>query len=395
VLWFAETLSVFGDRFFTLALTWTAWQRSGAVAMGLVTLVEYVPHILVGTFGKRLVARFASFRALAVVEIAQVAVVGSVPWLWESIGLAGVLAVLALIGTADAVTNPSLSSLAPDLVPADLVRQITALMDLTGRLTWVLGPGTAAVLLVWMQPEHLFWIDAGTFLVSASAFVWLARHQRRRHADKPAETSDPPQGAARAREVLRARPHLTCGLSLATVGEFAATVATFGLPIWLTSRLHAGPAAYGMVLTAMGAGSLAGNLLTALRLPFPAGYCLTWAARGAFLASYAATTEVWQVVAVTAVAGALTPLTSVALDTEISRLSGPERLRMFSIELTGLHIAGMSSMLALPALIAAAPGISFAAAGALTVGAGMLAWGLAGALERRRQLRAETAFART
>ncbi|MBB5132037.1 hypothetical protein HNP84_001750 [Thermocatellispora tengchongensis] len=35
--------------------------------------------------------------------------------------------------------------------------------------------------------------------------------------------------------------------------------------LWLTSRLHAGPAAYGLVLTAMGAGSLAGNLLSSAR----------------------------------------------------------------------------------------------------------------------------------
>ncbi|MFI1370143.1 hypothetical protein [Streptomyces griseochromogenes] len=29
-LWLAETVSVFDDRFFTLALAWTAWQRSGS-----------------------------------------------------------------------------------------------------------------------------------------------------------------------------------------------------------------------------------------------------------------------------------------------------------------------------------------------------------------------------
>lgn len=40
VVWLAETLSVLGDRIFTLALAWTAWQRSGAVAMGLVVVVE-------------------------------------------------------------------------------------------------------------------------------------------------------------------------------------------------------------------------------------------------------------------------------------------------------------------------------------------------------------------
>ncbi|NRQ39385.1 MFS transporter [Nonomuraea sp. NN258] len=383
VLWLAETLSVFGDRFFTLALTWTAWQKSGAVAMGLVVVAEYVPHILIGAFGKRLIARFASFRALARVEFAQVAVVGAMPWLWESIGLAGVLVVLLLIGTADAITNPSLSSLVPDLAPADQVRPVVGLMNLTQQLTWVLGPGSAAVLLVWMPAEHLFLLDASTFLVSGCAFVWLARWVTN-GASRLGQASEQVQEAAqeeargrvRARTILRARPRLALALSLSSLGEFCATVATIGLPIWITSRLHAGPAAYGMVLTAMGAGALAGNLLSSLPklAGFPTGYCLTWAARGALLATYAVTDQVWQVVAVTVLASLLTPVNAVTLTERISRLPGPERLRIFSVELTGLHVAGMGSMLVLPAFIAAAPGPAFVAAGTVVACGGLLAW---------------------
>jgi len=133
-------LSVFGDRFFTLALTWTTWQREGAVAMGLVVVVESIPHILIGAFGRRLITRFASFRALAGVEVAQILVVGAMPWLWDSIGLAGALVVPALIGTADAITTPRLSSLVPGLVHRDQVRQVTTLMAAH------LGAGPAATL---------------------------------------------------------------------------------------------------------------------------------------------------------------------------------------------------------------------------------------------------------
>ncbi|MGP3965367.1 hypothetical protein ACTWPT_56410 [Nonomuraea sp. 3N208] len=57
---------------------------------------------------------------------------------------------------------------------------------------------------------------------------------------------------------------------------------------------------------------------------------------------------------------------------DISHLPGTERLRVFSVELTGLHVAGMSSMLLLPALIASR--LALALAGAVTVLAGMLAW---------------------
>ena len=388
VLWLAESISVFGDRFFTLALTWTAWQREGAVAMGLVVVVESIPHILVGAFGRKLIARFASFRALAGVEIAQVVVVGAMPWLWDSIGLAGVLVVLALIGTADAITSPSLSALVPDLVHRDQIRRVTALMDLTGRLTWVLGPGTAAVLLVWMPAEQLFLLDAATFVVSGAAFAWLGRRFRptaRRDAHPESAASRPV--TARARVILRARPHITCALALSTIGEACATVVTVGLPIWLTSRLGAGPGAYSLVLTAMGAGSLAGNLLasfTTLPGRFPGGYCLVWGARGLLLALYAVTGDVAQVGAVTAAVAILTPVTSIGLTTEVAHLPGPERLRVFAVELTGLHLAGMGSMLALPVLIVTAPALSFAVAGTVTAAASLLIWLLTRVLDRRR-----------
>ncbi|MFD4633534.1 hypothetical protein ACFVYR_31250 [Streptomyces sp. NPDC058284] len=54
-------------------------QREGAVAMGVVVIVESVPHVLVGALGRRLLAMFASFRALTGVDAAQVLVVDANP----------------------------------------------------------------------------------------------------------------------------------------------------------------------------------------------------------------------------------------------------------------------------------------------------------------------------
>ncbi|KWT56772.1 hypothetical protein ADL21_38035 [Streptomyces albus subsp. albus] len=102
--------------------------------MGLVVVVESVPYLLFGCFDRKLLARFASFRALAAVEAIQVVIVGAMPWLWPSLGLAGVLVVIVAIGIRDALTGPN-----PAALPA----------------------------------ERLFLVDAATFLISAAAFAWL------------------------------------------------------------------------------------------------------------------------------------------------------------------------------------------------------------------------------
>lgn len=392
VLWLAETLSVFGDRFFTLALAWTTWQRSGAVAMGLVVVVESVPHLLIGTFGGKLIARFASFRALAAVEAVQVVIVGAMPWLWQSLGLSGVLVVIVLVGTCDALTGPSLSALVPGLVDRDRIRQVTGLMDISNRLTWFLGPGSATLLLAFMPAEKLFLVDAVTFAVSAAAFVWLGRTvaPRRTPVSEISSAGEAnPSGVAaapKALAVLRAHPHIGCALAVSAVGEFFSTALTIGIPIWLTGQLHAGAGAYAAVLSAMGIGAVVGNLLTGnVALPgrFPGGYCLVWTARGLLLAALALSDSLMEVVAIAATASALVPLTSISLNAEIGALPGPERLRVFTADSVKLHAASMSSMLLLPAILERAPRVSFAAGGILTAVAGVVLWAVARVLARR------------
>ncbi|MEU4199193.1 MFS transporter [Streptomyces sp. NPDC026294] len=398
VLWLAETLSVFGDRFFTLALAWTAWQREGAVAMGLVVVVESVPHLLIGAFGRKLIARFAAFRALAVVEAVQVVIVGAMPWLWPSLGLAGVLVVIVLVGICDALTGPSLASLVPGMVKKEQVRQVTGLMDVSNRLTWFLGPGSAAVLLAVLPAEELFLIDAATFAVSAVAFAWLGRTAAplsptapSREGDGPADTSEAPRALA----VLRAHPRIGCALALSGIGEFFSTAWTIGAPIWLTSQLHAGAGAYAVVLSAMGIGAVVGNMLTGnvtfVALPgrFPAAYCLVWLVRGLLLAAFGLTSSLLEVAALAATASALVPLASISLNAEIGSLPGPQRLRVFTADSVKLHVASMSSMLVLPALLERAPKASFATAGAATACAGMVAWLAARSLARRPVLMEE------
>ncbi|MGW0531128.1 hypothetical protein [Streptomyces sp. NPDC003032] len=157
-------------------------------------------------------------------EAVQVVIVGAMPWLWQSLGLTGVLVVIILIGTCDALTG---------------------LMDIFNRLTWFLGPGSAAVLLTFMPAEKLFPLDAATFAVSAVAFAWLGRHmvpQPAKAAQTPGGDADPgaEREAPQAFAVLRAHPRIGCALALSGVEEFFSTVLTIGIPIWLTSQVHAG-----------------------------------------------------------------------------------------------------------------------------------------------------------
>jgi hypothetical protein len=55
-------LSVLGDRLYGLAVMWVVYEATGSASMmGLVAVVESLPYILIGSFGRNLICRFASF----------------------------------------------------------------------------------------------------------------------------------------------------------------------------------------------------------------------------------------------------------------------------------------------------------------------------------------------
>ncbi|MZG16364.1 MFS transporter, partial [Streptomyces sp. SID5914] len=158
-LWGAQALSVFGDRSYAMAIMWIAWEQSGAAAMGWVAVAESVPYIVMGTLGRRIMDRFASLRALAVVDAVRVVLVALLPWAWGAFGTPGMLALAAALGLAGAVFDPNLGALVPDLVRSEEVQAVNGLMDLTGRIARVAGPGAAGALLAFVPQAALFWLD--------------------------------------------------------------------------------------------------------------------------------------------------------------------------------------------------------------------------------------------
>ncbi|MEU1623076.1 MFS transporter [Streptomyces sp. NPDC005722] len=254
-LWGAQALSVFGDRLYAMAIMWLAWEKSGAAAMGLVAVAESVPYVVMGTVGRRVMDRFASLRALAAVDASRIVLVALLPVAWGTFGTPGMLVLAAAVGAAGAVFDPNLGALVPDLVKPGEVQAVYGLMDLTGRLARITGPGAAGVLLAVMPQPALFWLDAATFAVSAAVLARLGRSAR-----KSAPAGKRPTAPERlgARVLLRSHPATGAAIGVHGAGIFAQAV-SFALPALLAARFHAGAGTYGLILATTGAGALAGT----------------------------------------------------------------------------------------------------------------------------------------
>jgi len=365
LLWGAQMLSVFGDRLYALAVMWIAWQTSGAGAMGLVAIAESVPYIVLGTFGRRVMEKFAALRALALVDVVRMVVVAALPWTWETYGTPGLLVSAALLGVGGALFDPNLGALVPDLVKPEEVQAVSGLMDLTGRVARFAGPGSAGILLAVMPMAGLFWLDAGTFAVSAAALLLLPGAKR---TAQPKESA-PPQIRPRARALLRTRPDTAVAIAVHGAGIFAHSVALV-LPAFLASRLGAGAGAYAAALAATGLGALLGNGFAGnVRLPrnLPAFYCGAWAASGVVLGAIGTARSLPALLGLSVVLGLVNPFLQVALSTHLSSFTPGARLRLMTVDLTVIRAAGTVSMFVIPALAARAPAASFAVSGALLV----------------------------
>jgi MFS family permease len=381
VLWVAQTLSVLGDRLYALALMWLVWQTTGsAVLMGLVAVAESVPYVVLGTFGRRVLGRFASLGRLGWVDLARAGVAGSLPLVWhaDGAGVAALMVIACVLGVLGAVFDPNLAALVPDLVEPRLVQQVTGVMDLTGRIARVAGPASAGLLLAVLPDTGLYAVDAVTFGVSAAALGYLARHRAARPATRQPHLARAGRvPLPKALPLLRADLRVTAAIMVHGAGLLVSALPAIAMPVLLATRLHTGAAGYGLVLAASGLGALAGNPVAGnLRLAgrFPQAYFAAWAVNGVALALMGLAGSLPVVMVFAFLAGLVTPVAAVALRTYLSsRFSGPERLRLVAADQTVIRAAGTAGMLTLPALAAASPAAAFTVAGLAMAGIAGLA----------------------
>jgi MFS family permease len=280
-------ISLLGDQLYFTALLWVALQATGsATTAGLVLTTATLPRALLMLAGGVLVDRAGSRRIILVADVtrAVVMVTAAVVAGIGAFGVVALFAVAAVFGVVDAAVHPATGAIIPRLVQPDALTAANSVRMLLLRLSSVLVPPIAGVLLAAGRVGWLFLANAATFIASFLAV---------RSIGLP-----PPVRGAKPRRFVA---DLFFGLRyaarqpvLATLLPVSAVVAaTFGvltnagLPL-LAQRNGWGAAGFGLLFGGFGAGAVAGSGLHGLRLwkrPFTGGLILTcMATQAAFFA---------------------------------------------------------------------------------------------------------------
>lgn len=279
LLWLSQTVSLLGDQFHFIALSWLTLKLTGSgLALGSVLMVASVPRAAFMLVGGALTDRVSpravmlasnALRALLVAVLAALIAVDGAR-LWH------LYLIAAAFGVVGAFFHPAFMTMTPRLVGKQQLEAGNALMRGSAQLSVLLGPAPAGALIALVGVAAAFAVDAATF-VFAAAMIWLMAAGRAPAA--LAADSGGRQGLLRAIAAgfryAWADPAVRAALLLVAVIDFA-FVGPFnvGVVSLAEGRFAGGAVALGLMLSAWGAGALLGTLVAGLTRPRRRGLLL-------------------------------------------------------------------------------------------------------------------------
>lgn len=263
----AEGVSFVGTRMSFVALPWFVLVTTGSAARtGLVAFAEMLPYVLVCAFGGPLLDRLGHRRVGVFGDLASAVTVAAIPLLHHGPGLGygGLVALVTLLGTLRGFGDSAKRVLLPrTIATAGIhVTRATGLHDGMYRLSTLLGPPVAGLLITAFDATAVLLIDAASFAIAALLIALLvpggAAEQRR----------EPYLRALRAgwRFIGRDRLLLSVALMIFVTNLLDQAYAAVLAPVW-ASDVIGSATALGLLFGLFGAGAVAGSAVFAVLAP--------------------------------------------------------------------------------------------------------------------------------
>ena len=151
--WVSRFLATIGGMMLVIVIGWQVYDiarrtmnpRDAAFLLGMVGLVQFLPlfglTLFVGVVADRVDRRYIARAAIAL----EMGCAAALAWLsfQDAVTIPALFIVAALLGVGRAFAGPSLSALAPNLVPREILPAAIALNSISWQSGAVLGPPLA------------------------------------------------------------------------------------------------------------------------------------------------------------------------------------------------------------------------------------------------------------
>jgi MFS family permease len=255
-----QVISLSGTWMQTVAAIWLILSLTDSgLAVGLATALQFLPMLVFGAWGGLLADRFPK-RKLLIATQALMAIPAIFLFAITATGVAQAwmvyLAIFAM-GLVNSVDNPTRQSFVIEMVGPDRVVNAVSLNSVIVQSARLAGPGVAGLLIAAFGVVPCFALNALTFAAMIVA-LW-GMDPAGLHA-KPVAPREP--GAIRAGiRYVRATPDLLVPLALmALVGTLGFNFQVV-LPLLAKFSFEGGAMTYGVLVSSMAVGSMAGALI--------------------------------------------------------------------------------------------------------------------------------------
>ncbi len=253
-----DVVSMAGSQMTWVALPWFVLTTTGsATKMAVVVAVEAAALGIVGFASGNVVARLGPRRTMLVADASRGPLMAAIPALHvlDALSFPLLLALVFAVGAFGVPSFASKAAIVPVLVGEDegAVGEANALLQVANRVSLVLGPPLAGVLIGLLGATTVLLVDAATF---AAAFVLIALFVR--VGGRTEQTEESRGLAAGVRFLLRDR--LLRPWSLAIVAGDVGWLAFFvAMPFLVLTRFGDEPQLLGWILGGFGVGAVLGS----------------------------------------------------------------------------------------------------------------------------------------
>jgi DHA3 family macrolide efflux protein-like MFS transporter len=270
LLWWGQVTSQIGEGLNKVALLWFVYELTGSALMiATVGLIQTVPPLVFGPLIGVYLDRLRKKPVMVWVDLIRTLLTVLIPALYGLglLRLEGLFVLIFLTSMVSTVFGPALVSAVPLLVRRGELVSANALIQSTNNIGTLLGPAVSGILIALIGAQHVLYVNAATFFVSALCLIPIRCHEMVQQQQRSADSS-----ASVIRDLLVGfrfvfgdRSTVLLLVTITALYNLGASAFVFVLPVYAKELLHVGPVQLGWLWSALGVGMLTASSWLALR----------------------------------------------------------------------------------------------------------------------------------
>ena len=268
LFWFGQCFSLIGTWMQNIGQSWLVLHLTGSAAkLGWINAVQFLPLMFCSLFAGVLVDRFPKRQLLLWTQFCLMLLATALATLtyfnliqyWHLLILAG------LLGVVNTLDMPARQTFVIELVGKEDLMNAIALNSTVFNIARIVGPAIAGLLIGLLGISVCFYLNALSF-IAVILGLWLIDLPSKTLKDNPAVTfHNVTRNISEGWKYIINCPIIM--FSLALLGIVSIFVVNFNIfvPVIATQNLHQNALGFGLLMTAMGSGSLLGALTMAVR----------------------------------------------------------------------------------------------------------------------------------